>query len=155
MRINIQLLFKPHTQKGASYVNDVCLITISYKHRNISIFRYPKLLSTIQDEGSTRSVMLSAKYFEPLASVPVGLLLRKIIRKIDYIFWKIKEKRKRNNKSQHKKILEGWWPSAHIYRKWINVIPNYLFKAKLFYIFCSKTMSRTYYSFKERIAIKI
>ena len=52
------------------------------------------ILSTIQDVGSTRSVMLSAKYFEPLASVPVGLLFMKIIREIDYFFQKIKEKRK-------------------------------------------------------------
>ena len=59
------------------------------------MFKYPKLLSTIQDEGSTRSVMLSAKYFEPLASVPVGLLLMKIIRKIDYIFFKKSRKREK------------------------------------------------------------
>ena len=66
------------------------------KQNDICILRNPKLLCTTQDEGSTRSVMLSAKYFEPLASVPVGLLLMKIIRKIDYIFFKkIKKKRKK------------------------------------------------------------
>ena len=74
----------------------------------IAIFRYPRLLSTIQDEGSTRSVMLSAKYFEPLASVPVGLLLMKFIRKIDYIFFqKIREKRKKKTINLNIKILEG------------------------------------------------
>ena len=68
----------------------------------------PNFLCTIQDVGSTRSVMLSAKYFEPLASVPVGLLFMKIIREIDYIFSKNQGKEKiENNISQHKKILEG------------------------------------------------